>query len=149
VEAAAADAFVSANLKWMDYGARSDHLSGGGDRERQARDDPISGVSALCEAKSIFEGYGFSVLAKPTSWNQRVIEDFVDVRYWHKADIPHRVSNVRFCGGKADIRRASLNVRFWPKADMSGSGLPPCKLTPEPNFAGRKTLLRADRMRLG
>jgi hypothetical protein len=35
-----------------------------GDRERQARDDPISGVA---QAKSIFEGYGFSVLAKPTS----------------------------------------------------------------------------------
>ena len=28
VETAAADAFVSTNLKWMDYGARSDHLSG-------------------------------------------------------------------------------------------------------------------------
>jgi hypothetical protein len=50
------------------------------------------------EAKSIFEGYGFSVLAKPTSWNQRVIEDFIDVRYWHKADIPTRSINVRFWG---------------------------------------------------
>jgi len=42
-------------------------LSGGGDRERQARDDPVSGVSAVCGGKSIFERYGFSVLAKPTS----------------------------------------------------------------------------------
>jgi hypothetical protein len=33
------------------------------------------------------------------------------------------------------------NVRYWPKADMSGSGLLPCKLTPEPHFASRKSLL--------
>jgi hypothetical protein len=97
VEAAAADAFVSANLKWMDYGARSDHLSGGGDRERQARDDPISGVSALCGGQIDIRGLRLFRAGKATSWDQRVIEDFVDVRYWHKAD----------------ITRASLNVRFW------------------------------------
>jgi hypothetical protein len=33
------------------------------------------------------------------------------------------------------------NVCFWHKADMSGSGLLPCKLTPEPHSAGRKSLL--------
>jgi hypothetical protein len=33
------------------------------------------------------------------------------------------------------------NVRLRPKADISGSGLLPCKLTPEPHFAGRKSLL--------
>jgi hypothetical protein len=37
-------------------------------------------------------------------------------------------------GGKADIGRK------WVK-DMGGSGLLPCKLSPEPHFAGRKTLL--------
>jgi hypothetical protein len=28
------------------------------------------------------------------------------------------------------------NVRFWHKADMSGSGLLPCKLTPERHSPG-------------
>jgi hypothetical protein len=44
-------------------------------------------------------------------------------------------------GGKADIRRTFLNVCFWPKADISGSGLLLCKLSPEPHFARRKSLL--------
>jgi hypothetical protein len=30
---------------------------------------------------------------------------------------------------------------YDPKADMGGSGLLPCKLTPEPPFAGRQSLL--------
>jgi hypothetical protein len=33
-----------------------------------------------------------------------------------------------------------IDVRFWHKADMSGSELP-CKLTPEPHSTGRKSLL--------
>jgi len=32
-------------------------------------------------------------------------------------------------------------VCFWHKADMSGSGMLPCKLTPKPQFASRKSLL--------
>jgi hypothetical protein len=32
-------------------------------------------------------------------------------------------------------------VRFWHKADMSGSELLPCKTIPEPHFAGRNSLL--------
>ena len=34
----------------------------------------------IAEAKSIFEGYGFSVLAKPHIVNQRVIKDFAPGR---------------------------------------------------------------------
>jgi hypothetical protein len=44
-------------------------------------------------------------------------------------------------GGKADIGQTGLNVRLSPKADMSGLVLLLCKLTPEPRFAHRKTLL--------
>jgi hypothetical protein len=33
------------------------------------------------------------------------------VRFWHKADIPHRVSNVAF-GGKADIAQTGHDVCF-------------------------------------
>jgi hypothetical protein len=76
VEAAAANAFVSANLKWMDYGARSDHLSGGGDRERQARDDPISGVSAVCGGQIDIPGLRLFGAGKAHIVNQRVSEDF-------------------------------------------------------------------------
>ena len=36
---------------------------------------------------------------------------------------------------------AVRNVCFWHKADMSGSALLPCKLIPEPHFAGSKSLL--------
>jgi len=39
------------------------------------------------------------------------------------------------------IAVAARNVRFWHKADMSGSGLVPRKLTPEPHFVDRKSLL--------
>jgi hypothetical protein len=43
------------------------------------------------------------------------------------------------------LRRAEhgpvLMSAFGGKADMSGSGLLPGKLTPEPHFAGRKSLL--------
>jgi hypothetical protein len=39
-------------------------------------------------------------------------------------------------GGKADMRPTSVDVRFLPKADMSGSGLLPSKLTPKPPFRG-------------
>jgi len=42
-------------------------LSGGGDRERQAGATQYLAFLRSAEAKSIFEGYGFSVLAKPTS----------------------------------------------------------------------------------
>jgi hypothetical protein len=42
---------------------------------------------------------------------------------------------------KADIGRTPRNVRFRPKADMSGSGLLPRKLTPEPHFASHESLL--------
>ena len=41
-------------------------------------------------------------------------------------------------GGKADITRTCTDVRFWHKADIGGSGLLSCKLTPEPHFASRK-----------
>jgi hypothetical protein len=44
-------------------------------------------------------------------------------------------------GGKADMQIAPWNVRFWHKADMGGLGLLPCKLTPEPHFARRKSLM--------
>ena len=40
-----------------------------------------------------------------------------------------------------ELEAHRLDVRYWPKVDMSGSGLLPCKLTPEPHFAGRKSLL--------
>ena len=43
-------------------------------------------------------------------------------------------------GGKADIDKRGADVRFWPKADMSGAGLLPCKQTPV-----EATLIRADR----
>jgi len=35
----------------------------------------------------------------------------------------------------------AANVRFWHKVDMSDSDLLPCKLTTEPHFASRKSLL--------
>jgi len=40
-------------------------------------------------------------------------------------------------GGKADIGRMWVNVRFWPKADMSGSRLLLCNrpLNPIPPAA--------------
>jgi hypothetical protein len=44
-------------------------------------------------------------------------------------------------GGKADIDRKCGHVRFLPKADIERSGLLPCKMAPEPHFAGRKSLL--------
>jgi hypothetical protein len=50
------------------------------------------------------------------------------------------LNNVRF-RGNADISRTFPSVRLCPKADMGGSGLPPCKLTPERHFSGRKSLM--------
>jgi hypothetical protein len=45
-------------------------------------------------------------------------------------------------GDRVAIPISALHfVRFWHKADMSGSGLLLCKLTPEPHFAGRKSLM--------
>jgi hypothetical protein len=44
-------------------------------------------------------------------------------------------------GGKADIALISDNVPLLPKADMSGSGLPLCKLTSEPHSAEPKSLM--------
>jgi hypothetical protein len=41
----------------------------------------------------------------------------------------------------SDAKDQAGHRRPWPKADMGGSGLLPCKLTPEPRFAGRKSLL--------
>ena len=52
--------------------------------------------------------------------------------------IRHRMSAF---GGKADIGRMDLNVRLRPKADIGGSGLPLCKLIPEPHFTSRKSLM--------
>jgi hypothetical protein len=37
-------------------------------------------------------------------------------------------------GGKADIANLARDVRLWPKTDMSGLGLLPCKRTPETPF---------------
>jgi hypothetical protein len=39
---------------------------------------------------------------------------------------------------------SKLRVRFTLKADMNVSGLLSCKLTPEPHFASRKSLLIVD-----
>jgi hypothetical protein len=47
--------------------------------------------------------------------------------------------HVRFLG-KADIDWKCRDVRFR-KADMCGSGLVLCKLTPEPHSGGRKFLM--------
>jgi len=44
-------------------------------------------------------------------------------------------------GGKADIQLVRHDVRFWHKADMSGSGLVLRKMTDKPYFAGLKSLL--------
>jgi hypothetical protein len=44
-------------------------------------------------------------------------------------------------GAKADIGRTLFNVCYRPKADIGGSGLLPCKLTPETHFASRKSLM--------
>jgi hypothetical protein len=44
-------------------------------------------------------------------------------------------------GDKADIPSHDRHVRFWPKADVSGSKPLPRNLIPKPYIAGRKTLL--------
>jgi hypothetical protein len=36
-----------------------------------------------------------------------------------------------------ELEAHRLDVRFWHKADMSGSGLVPCKLAPVPHSTGR------------
>jgi hypothetical protein len=51
--------------------------------------------------------------------------------------------DVLYCGAECPLlaqsgRPKTINVRFWLEADIGGSGLLPCKLTPEPHFAGRK-----------
>src|SRR5215467_12162445 len=42
------------------------------------------------------------------------------VRFWHKADIQLPLGMSAF-GGKADIARVVVNVRYWPKAAMQPS----------------------------
>jgi hypothetical protein len=45
------------------------------------------------------------------------------------------------CGTKQTSRHSHPMSAFGSKADMSRSRLLPCKMTPEPHFAGRKSLL--------
>jgi len=49
---------------------------GCGDRERQARDDPISGVSAVCGGQIDIPGLRLLGACKAHILNQRVSEDF-------------------------------------------------------------------------
>ena len=51
-------------------------LSGGGDRERQARDDPMSGVSAVCGGQIDIRRLRLFGASKAHIVNERVIEDF-------------------------------------------------------------------------
>ncbi len=48
-----------------------------------------------------------------------------------------RAQSMSAFGGKADIVLTRLDVRFCPKADISGLELLLRKLSPEPHFAGR------------
>ena len=54
---------------------RSNRLSGGGDRERQARDAPISGVSAVCGDQIDIRGLRLLGASKAHILNLRAIED--------------------------------------------------------------------------
>ena len=67
---------ASWNVRFPRLFARSDHLSGGGDRERQARDDPISGVSAICGGQIDIRGLRLLGAGKAHILNQRVSEHF-------------------------------------------------------------------------
>jgi hypothetical protein len=55
--------------------ARSDHLSGGGDCERQAGDHAISSVSAVCGGQIDIRGLRLLGVSKARILNQRAIED--------------------------------------------------------------------------
>jgi hypothetical protein len=56
--------------------ARSDHLSDGGDCERQAGDDAISGVPAVCSGQIDIRGLRLLGAGKAHILNQQVNKDF-------------------------------------------------------------------------
>ena len=67
------------------------------------------------------------------------------------APIPKRSTSPRVTSAPpvVDSLKALDPNRPIREADMSGSGLLPCKLTPEPHFASRKSLLPASRVGFG